>query len=154
MKVSRSVCAAGFILTAGAIAWGVLSDARETRLQELLTSIEGAENEVPYLGTRLMGGPDPVRLRILSKDGQRRVDFLGFERPSKAARPAGPRRPLAGGLPLVLRPGRDQWMRKIKDASLAVRNYDISVTGSETRTRRRLRRFKKAPSREPGRREE
>src|SRR5207253_4637895 len=56
MKVKLPAAVAAFLLTAGAIAWGVLSDARETRLQNFLTSIEAAEEKVPYVGTRLLGG--------------------------------------------------------------------------------------------------
>lgn len=132
MKIKLPACAAAFLLTAGAIAWGVLTDARETRLQSVLTSIESAEQDIPYVGTRLMGGPETVKLRIWSRDGHKRVDFLGVEGGTKpAARPAAARLPLAGGLPVFLRPGHDQWKRKVKDPVLAVRNYEIAVTGRE-----------------------
>jgi len=49
-------CVAAFLLTAGAIAWGVLTDVREAKLQTVLTSIEAAEQETPYVGTRVIGG--------------------------------------------------------------------------------------------------
>jgi hypothetical protein len=130
MKVRLPVCVAAFLLTAGAIAWGVLTDAREARVQRILTSIESAEERTPYVGTRLMGGAETVKLRVWSSDGRKRVDFLGIESSTKASpRPAGPRLPFGGGLPMVLRPGHDQWKRKIKDAALAVRNYDIVEAG-------------------------
>jgi negative regulator of sigma E activity len=126
-------CVAVFLLTAGAIAWGVLTDVREAKLQTFLTSIEAAEQEMPYVGTRVVGGAERVKMRIWSRDGRKKVDFLGFEGASKPA-PRGPgSRPLFGpALPMFLRPGQDQWKRKIKDAALAVRNYDIAVTGRDT----------------------
>lgn len=130
MKLSLPVCVGTFLLTAGAISWGVLSDARETELQRLLTSVEAAEQEVPYVGTRLMGGAETVKLKILSRDGRKRIDFLGVERSSRPlSRNSTIRLPFGGGLPMVLRPGQDQWKRKVKDAALAVRNYDIAITG-------------------------
>ena len=130
MKIRGIVAATAFVLTAGAIAWGVLTDARETRLQRLITSIEAAEREIPYVGTRLMGGPETVKLRIWSRAGEKRVDFLGVEgAPRKAGRASTPRLPFSGAMPAFLRPGRDQWKRKVKDPVLAVRNYEIAVTG-------------------------
>jgi hypothetical protein len=61
------------------------------------------------------------------------VDFGGFGGSSTpAARGSGPRPPFGPALPMFLRPGQDQWKRKIKDAALAVRNYDIAVTGRDT----------------------
>jgi len=133
MKMKLPVCIASFVLATGAIAWGVLTDAREARLQTFLTSIEAAEEQVPYVGTRVLGGSERVKLRVWSRDGHKRVDFLGIEGGSKpAARTPGPRLPFGAGLPLFLRPGHDQWKRKIKDAVLAVRNYDVVVTGRDT----------------------
>lgn len=130
MKARLPVCVAAFLLATGAISWGVLSDAREARLQRVLTSIEAAEEQIPFVGTRHMGGPETVRLRVWSRGGQKRVDFLGVENgPRKPARAAAPRLPFGGGLPLFLRPGREQWKKKIKDAALAVRNYEIVETG-------------------------
>lgn len=38
---------------------------------------------------------------------------------------------MSGAMPVFLRPGHEQWKRKVKDAALAVRNYDIVVTGYE-----------------------
>jgi hypothetical protein len=35
----------------------------------------------------------------------------------------------SGDVPLFLRPGRDQWKKKVKDPVLAGRNYDIIVSG-------------------------
>jgi hypothetical protein len=133
MKIKVSVCVAAFLLTAGAIAWGVLSDAREARLQTALSSIEAAEDSIPYVGTRVLGGPEQVKLRIWSSGGRKRVDFLGFEGGSKPApRPPGQRPPFGSALPLFLRPGHDQWKRKVKDAALAVRNYDVIPSGTDT----------------------
>jgi negative regulator of sigma E activity len=133
MKVKVPVSIAAFLLTTGAIAWGVLTDVRETRLQRLLTTIEAAEETIPYVGTRHMVGAETVKLRVWSSDGHKRVDFLGLEGASKKApRTAGPRLGWSGGVPLFLRPGRDQWKKKIKDPILAVRNYDIVVTGRQT----------------------
>ncbi len=133
MRMKLPACIAAFVFATGAIAWGVLTDAREARLQSFLTSIEAAEEQVPYVGTRVLGGPEKVKLRIWSRDGRKRVDFLGFEGGTKpAARPAAPRLPFGAGMPLFLRPGHDQWKRKIKDPVLAIRNYDVVVTGHDT----------------------
>lgn len=127
MKIRLPVSVAAFVLTAGAIAWGVLTDARDARLQRFLTSIEAAEERIPYVGTRVIGGPETVTLKVWSSDGHKRVDFLGVKKP---ARSNGPRLSLGGGgVPVFLRPGRDQWKRKIKDAALAVRNYEIVEAG-------------------------
>lgn len=133
MQLKLPVVIGAFLFATGAIAWGVLTDAREARLQSFLTSIEAAEEQIPYVGTRVLGGPEKVKLRIWSRDGRKRVDFLGFEGGAKpVARPAGPRLPFGQGMPLFLRPGHDQWKRKIKDPVLAVRNYDVVVTGRDT----------------------
>lgn len=133
MNTKLPVCVAAFLLTAGAIAWGVLSDVHATNLQAALTSIEAAEEEIPYVGTRILGGAEQVKLRIWSSNGHKRVDFLGIEGAAlPAARPPGPRLPFGHALPLFLRPGHDQWKRKVKDAALAVRNYDIRTGGTET----------------------
>ena len=133
MKIRGAVSVAAFVVAAGAIAWGVLTDARETRLQRMLTSIESSERDIPYVGTRVIGGSDQIKLRIWSRDGERRVDFLGVEGSArKTPRASTARLPFSGGLPGFLRPGRDQWKRKVKDPVLAVRNYDVVVTGRET----------------------
>jgi MucB/RseB N-terminal domain len=129
MRMKLPVAVAFFLLTAGAISWGVLTDAREARLQAALTSIEAAEDTIPYVGTRLVGGADTVKLRIWSRDGHKRVDFLGIE--GKPRIRTASRLPLVGALPLFLQPGREQWKRKIKDAALAVRNYEVVVLGRE-----------------------
>jgi negative regulator of sigma E activity len=130
MRAKLPISIAAFLLTTGAIAWGVLTDVRETRLQQLLTTIEAAEESIPYVGTRHLSGAETVKLRVWSSNGRKRVDFLGLEGASKKApRPAGPRLAWSGGVPLFLRPGRDQWKKKVKDPVLAVRNYDIIVTG-------------------------
>ena len=133
MTMKLPLCVAAFLLTAGAIAWGVLSDVHDATLQASLTSIETAEEEIPYVGTRVLGGTERVKLRIWSSNGHKRVDFLGIEgTATPSARPSGPRPPFGPGLPLFLRPGHDQWKRKIKDAALAVRNYDLVSAGTDT----------------------
>ncbi|HEV3026128.1 MAG TPA: hypothetical protein VG457_01065, partial [Planctomycetota bacterium] len=122
MRMKLPLCVAAFLLTAGAIAGGVLTDVRDANLQRSLTSIEAAEEGISYVGTRVLGGAERIRLRIWSSNGHKRVDFLGIEGSSTpAVRPSGLRSPFGAGLPLFLRPGHDQWKRKIKDAALAVR---------------------------------
>jgi hypothetical protein len=134
MKPKVAVTGLSFALCAGAIAWGVLSDARTTHLEAYLAEIEGAEDAVPYEGVREMGsGAETVKLRISSRGGQRRIEFLGFRggvRPVPGKR--APRVPFFGGLPMVFRPGEGQWKKKIKDFELAVRNYDVIPGGRET----------------------
>ena len=71
MRVKLPVSIAAFLLTTGAIAWGVLTDVRETRLQRLLTTIEGAEESIPYVGTRLLVGAETVKLFFQAEDGIR-----------------------------------------------------------------------------------
>jgi negative regulator of sigma E activity len=133
MRVKLPVSIAAFLFTTGAIAWGVLTDVRESRLQRLLTTIEAAEESIPYVGTRLLAGAETVKLRVWSSDGRKRVDFLGVDgAPKKSPRVAAPRLAWNGGVPVFLRPGRDQWKKKVKDPVLAVRNYDIVVTGRDT----------------------
>src|SRR5258706_12458365 len=105
MTMKLPLCVAAFLLTAGAIAWGVLTDVHEATLQASLTSIEAAEEEIPYVGTRVLGGSERVKLRIWSSNGHKRVDFLGIEGASTpAARPFGPRPSFGAALPLFLRP--------------------------------------------------
>jgi hypothetical protein len=126
MKIRFPLAVAAFVLTTGAISWGVLTDAREARLQRVLTSIEAAEEQIPYVGVRHMGGPETVKLRVWSSGGQKRVDFIGVEGSTKKTpRTGGPR------LPVFLRPGREQWKKKVKDAALAVRNYEIVDAGRD-----------------------
>jgi hypothetical protein len=141
MRVKLPVSIAAFVLTTGAIAWGVLTDAREARLQRLLTTIEAAEETIPYVGTRHLVGAETVKLRVWSSNGHKRVDFLGVSLdPARDREGAAKKTPRAtalrpawnGGVPLFLRPGRDQWKKKVKDPVLAVRNYDILVTGRAT----------------------
>src|SRR5579859_6307714 len=133
MTMKVPLCVAVFVLTAGAIAWGVLSDVQDARLQLSLTSIEAAEEEIPYVGTRVLGGAQRVKLRIWSRNGHKRVEFLALEGSSSPpARPSGLHGPFGTGLPVFLRPGHDQWKRKIKDAALAVRNYEILGAGRDT----------------------
>ena len=136
MKPRTAVTVLFFAFCAGAIGWGVLADARATRLEALLARIEAAEDAVPYEGVREMGGPDGgVRLRIASQNGRKRVEFLGFQGGSKPA--SGLKRPpkvpfFGGGIPMFLRPGEGQWKRKVKDFELAVRNYEVVEVGRET----------------------
>jgi negative regulator of sigma E activity len=123
-----------FSLCAGAIAYGVLTDARVTRLQALLRQIDQAEEKVSYVGIREMVGEGTVVLRIWSREGQKRVEFLGARmgarKPPAGARP--PRGPMSGALPFFLRPGDEQWRRILKDCDLAVRNHDVILAGRET----------------------
>ncbi|MBI3856229.1 MAG: hypothetical protein HY293_11120, partial [Planctomycetes bacterium] len=109
MKAKLLLSVSAFLLAAGAIAWGVLTDARETRRQQFLTSIEAAEEQIPYVGIRVMGGAETVRLKVWSRDGHKRVDFLGVEGQGRPAARPSPRLPLAAGLPVFLRPGHEQW---------------------------------------------
>ena len=76
MKPRTAVTALFFALLAGAIGWGVLADARATRLEALLAQIEVAEDTLPYEGVREMGGADGgVRLRIRSRSHVHRTDI-------------------------------------------------------------------------------
>lgn len=124
-----------FALCAGAIGWSVFAEARNTRLEALLSAIDAAEDAVPYEGVREMGsGEDAVQLRIASQGGHRRVEFLGFRsgtKPAVGIRRA-PKVPFFGGIPLFLRPGEGQGRKKFKDFELAVRNYDVRSAGTET----------------------
>jgi negative regulator of sigma E activity len=134
MKPKVAVTGLSFALCAGAIAWGVLSDARTTRLEAYLAEIEAAEDGVPYEGVREMGsGAETVRFRIASRDGRRRIELLGLRGGAKPAPgKRAPRVPFFGGLPMVFRPGEGQWKKRIKDFELAVRNYDVVPVGRET----------------------
>ncbi|HLF92049.1 MAG TPA: sigma-E factor regulatory protein RseB domain-containing protein [Planctomycetota bacterium] len=130
-KVAGIVVAS--VLCTGAIATGVLAAARTSRLEALLARIEAAEDGVPYDGVREMGGgPETVRLRIQSQGGRKKVEFLSIRGGARPAAKRPPGVPFFGGIPMFLRPGEGQWKRKIKDFELAVRNYDVAVTGRET----------------------
>jgi hypothetical protein len=112
-----AVIVPAFALLSGAIAWGVLSDARSSRLSAVLEEIEAAETAVAYVGIREIQAAEPLRLRVASAgDGRRQIDVLDPR----------PRR-LSGGL---LRPGLLHWKERIKDYRLAVRNYDIVSLGT------------------------
>jgi hypothetical protein len=118
-KLALTVLA--FAAMSGAIAWGVLADARETRLLALLSEIEAAETGVAYAGVREIeaGGP-PVALRVQSAgDGRRQVERL---------KPGAPRARAGLGL---LRPGFAHGPPRVKDFALAVRNYDIAAAGRD-----------------------
>lgn len=134
MKTKLAGTVLFFALCAGAIGYGVLADARASRLEALLLEIEAAEDGVPYDGVREMGGAETVQLRIQSLGGRKRIEFLGFRgtaRPAPTARRA-PRVPFfGGGIPIFLRPGEGQPKKKIKDLELAVRNYDVVFAGRE-----------------------
>lgn len=107
-----------FALLSGAIAWGVLADARAARWEALLGRIEAAEGGAAYGGVREIRAAETVRLRVASAgDGRRQVDLLGPR----------PRR-FPGGL---LRPGLLHWKERVKDYGLAVRNYEIAALGTE-----------------------
>lgn len=109
-----------FAAMSGAIAWGVLADARETRLLALLAEIEGAEAGVAYSGVReIEAGGAAVPLRVVSAgDGRRKVERL---KPGP-----GPRAGLG-----LLRPGFVHGPPRVKDFALAVRNYDIVPAGRD-----------------------
>jgi hypothetical protein len=127
-----------FALLSGAIAWGVLADLRESRLEALLEEIEAAETRVAYTGVREISAADTFNVRVLSAgDGRRHVEPL-VERP---------RRPAFAGL---LRPGLVQWKERVKDYRLAVRNYDIRFTGTEVVAGREADTYEARP-RHPGR---
>lgn len=139
IKPRSAVTVVFFALCAGAIAWGVFADARTTRLEALLGEIRHAEGgppgEISYLGIRDVGGPDgSVQLKVWSSGGTQGTEFVGFRggsRPSTSAK-RPPRIPFFGGIPNFLRPGEGEWKRRIKDADLTVRNYDITLEGRET----------------------
>jgi hypothetical protein len=123
-----------FSLCAGAIAYGVLTDARATRLQTLLRDIDSAEEKVSYVGTREMVGEGTVVLRIWSREGQKHVEFLGARMGARKPPPGAraPRSPTSGAIPFFLRPGEEQWRRLLKDCDLAVRNHDVILAGQES----------------------
>ena len=114
----RVAWAAVFAIAAGAIAWGVLSDAGEARQAGILSRIEAAEREIPFSGTRRMGGTE---IKVWSRDGVKRVEFSGAAREPKASQ----------WIPDILRPGHEQGKRRIKDPGLAARNYEIAITGRD-----------------------
>lgn len=127
-----------FALCAGAIAYGVLNEARTSRLEALLARIEAAEDGIPYEGVREMGGPDgAVRLRVASQGGHKRIEFLGFRGEAKSPTTGPgtakrtPRVPFFNGIPAFLRPGEGQWKQKKRDYGLVVRNYDVVLGGQE-----------------------
>jgi negative regulator of sigma E activity len=134
MRPRIVVTGLGFALCAGAIAWGVLSDARTAHWEALLAQIESAEDRLPFEGVREAGsGAETVRLRIVSREGRKRVEFLGLRGGVKPLPgPRGPRVPFFGGMPIVFRPGEGPWKKRIKDLDLAVRNYDVVRIGPET----------------------
>ncbi len=139
MKIRVLLTSGAFALAAAAIAGGVLADARQTRLEALLAEIGRAEQKIPYEGTRLFKGTDTVALRVWSRDGHQRAEFLGLRDVQRRPAPPGPGRPrsprvpsFGGGIPVFLRPGHDQWKRKIKDDELAARNYEVVLGGRET----------------------
>ena len=110
----RIAVTGAFALLASAIAAAVLGDAREARLQALLAEIEGAEHRIPFAGVReIEAGGKTIALRVWSAgDGRRRVE------------PPGGR--AFAGLPSALRP---RLRPRVQDFGLALRNYDVRVTG-------------------------
>ncbi len=130
MTTKLVLAAAAFALGAGAIAYGVLTDARDARAQALLASLEGAEERFPHDGVRRMtAGDADVLLRIWIEGGRRRVQLLEARGPRKE--PRVPKIPHFVGFPAILRPAHVEWWRRIKDARLAVRNYEVEVGGRE-----------------------
>jgi hypothetical protein len=108
-------------IASGAIAWGVFSDAREARQAEILSRIEAAELEIPFAGTRRMGGARNGTFKVWSRDGVKRVEFSGAAKEPKTS----------PWIPDILRPGHEQGKRRIKDLGLAARNYEIAITGRD-----------------------
>lgn len=126
-----------FALFSGAIAWAVLGEAREARLEALLEDIEAAETRVAYTGVREIGAGDGHVLRVSSRgDGRRHVEVL--------------RRPGRPGPPGPLLSGFTQWKERVKDYRLAVRNYDIVALGVEKVAGRDAELYEARP-RHPGR---
>lgn len=114
--------AAFFAATAGAIAWGVLSDAREGALREArstLESIQNADATLSYTGTRRLSGLENATYRVSSNAGRRRVE-------------AAPSRGATSALGGFLRPGQGNWRRLVKDAGAALRNYEFVRSGRDT----------------------
>lgn len=133
MRRARTVLVAAVsVLAAGAIAWGVYTESREARAQEILSAIETAEEKIPYTGLRQLVGPETVELRLWSMEGVKRVEFVGITGGTKPSRlPALPRVPFASGFPAFLKPGQSAWKKRIKDYDLAVKNYDVRVAGRD-----------------------
>lgn len=134
VKLRTVLCAVAFALAAGAIAFGVWTEARDARLEALLTEIESAEERIPHVGLREMGsGAETVTLRVWADGERKKVEFAGVTGGKvEARRPSPPRLPLFKSFPIFLRPGHGQWRRRVKDYGLAVRNYDIVRTGEAT----------------------
>ena len=57
-----------FALLSGAIAWGVLTDARAARLEAILEQIEAAETRASYAGVREIRAAETVRLKAIEGD--------------------------------------------------------------------------------------
>lgn len=132
-----AVIVPAFALLSGAIAWGVLSDARASRLESLLAEIEAAETRAAYVGLREISAGETFVIKVMSAgDGRRHVES------------AKPRR--AGGVQGLIRPGLVQWKERVKDYPLAVRNYDIVATGPERVAGREAEGYEARP-RHPGR---
>ena len=124
-----------FSLVAGAIAYGVLEDAREARLVALVEAVGEAERTLAYEGTREMKGRGTVVLRVWGQGDRRGVEFVRSDGFSKSRRRHGRRHhrgPYFGRFPTFLKPGHGKWRHRIKDAELVVRNYAISHEGRET----------------------
>lgn len=119
-------CAA-FVVATGAIAWGVREDARLSRLAELLRAVDAAEDAGSYSGVRRMSfGAESVRLRVWSKDAQKRLEPIGGM--------PGPRSrmPMLDGLSFFLKPEPGLGRRTERDRQLTLRNYDLVSTGHDT----------------------
>jgi hypothetical protein len=152
MRLRTVLCAFAFALAAGAMAWGVYVDSRDARLEALLAEIESAEERIPHVGLREMGGgPETVTLRVWADGERRRVEFAGVQGGKvDPKRPSPPRLPFFKSFPIFLRPGHGQWRRRIKDYGLAVRNYEIVRTGEESVAGRAAEVYE-ARARHPGR---
>lgn len=117
-----------FLAAGGAIAWGVLADARAADRLALLRAVDAAEDAVPHAGVRLVsaGGAEPIRLRVSSRGGERRVEFLGGPRPGGRGR-----LPALDGLGLLLKPEPATLRRTERERQLTLRNYDLVPAGAD-----------------------
>lgn len=117
-----------FLAAGGAIAWGVLADTRDAERAALLRAVDAAEDAVPHAGVRLVsaGGAEPVRLRVWSASGERRLEFLGGPRPGGRAR-----LPAMDGLGLFLKPEPATLRRTERERQLTLRNYDLVSAGAD-----------------------
>jgi len=105
IKMKRLSWAGAFLLAGGSDLLGRPERHPRREAADLPHLDRGGGGTDPVRGDARHGGPQRVSLRIWSRDGQKRVDFLGMEGGSKPApRPLGPRPPFGPGLPLFCVP--------------------------------------------------